>query len=221
MGLQLNSAMTNWPRLNSSSKVPSLEAIRDERCKRDPLYWAQRWTKTENPHYLQQGLEYKAPFPDKPYFKPVFQYLKTETRLFIPKSREMLTSWSVMIYAANRAQWWQAEVVVQTDSEEKAKELVGYARCLYENQPEWLRKRHALSGQSSSLNIEWASGGRIFGIPHGEHKLRLYHPTVYVMDEAAFLPEAEQCFNVALPVCKQIIAISSAGPGWFGGQCSQ
>jgi hypothetical protein len=69
--------------------------------------------------------------------------------------------------------------------------------------------------------MEWADGGRIFGIPKGEHKVRMWHPTIYVMDEAAFLPEAEQCYNAAHPVAKQIIAISSAGPGWFGDECSQ
>jgi len=53
------------------------------------------------------------------------------------------------------------------------------------------------------------------------NKIRLYHPTRYVMDEAAFLPEAEQCYNAANPVAQQIIAISSAGPGWFGDQCTR
>jgi hypothetical protein len=31
------------------------------------------------------------------------------------------------------------------------------------------------------------------------------HPYGYLMDEAAYLPEAEQCFDVASPVVKQII----------------
>lgn len=139
----------------------------------------------------------------------------------MPKTREMVTSWSVMAYAAHRAQWFKAEVVVQTDSEDKAKELVGYAECLYRNQEPWLKERHPIAGEASQLSIEWRDGGRVFGIPKGEHKIRMYHPTIYVMDEAAFLPEAEQCYNAAHPVAKQIIAISSAGPGWFGDECSQ
>lgn len=125
-----------------------------------------------------------------------------------------------MVYAAHRAQWFKAEVIVQTDSEEKATELVGYANCLYRYQPDWLKARHPLNGQASTLNIEWQSGGRVHGIPKGVNKIRLFHPTIYIMDEAAFLPEAEQCYNAAQPVAKQIIAISSAGPGWFGDECS-
>ncbi len=212
------SATNNLPRGKRVSRL--LEAIRDERCKRDPLYWAQNWTRTENPHYIEQGLEYRERFPRKSYFTVLFKALAENPRIFVPKTREMVTSWSVMAYAANRAQWWKAEVVVQTDSEDKAKELVGYAECLYRNQEPWLKAKHPLAGEASQLSIEWKDGGRVFGIPKGEHKIRMYHPTIYVMDEAAFLPEAEQCFNAAHPVARQIIAISSAGPGWFGDECS-
>lgn len=210
---------------------PALETIRDERCKRDPLYWAQNWTKTENPHYQQQGVSFLAAFPSKEYFPFLFKYLRDKrkiaeragkcSRVLIPKTREMMTSWCVVVYGTHLAQWLQGTVIVQTDSEDKAKELVGYANCLYRNQPEWLKARHPLAKEASSLGIEWKAGGRLFGIPKGENKLRLYHPTLYIMDEAAFLPEAEQCFNAAVPVAKQIIGVSSAGPGWFGDECSQ
>lgn len=199
----------------------TLAAIRDERCKRDPLYWAQHWTKTENPHYIQDGLDFRAAFPDKSYFRLLFSAFAHDDRLFIPKTREMLTSWAVMVWATHRAQWFKAECVVQTESEDKAKQLISYAECLYRNQDDFLKQLHPLGTEASHLNIEWKDGGRVFGIPKGENKIRMYHPTIYVMDEAAFLPEAEQCYNAAHPVARQIIAISSAGPGWFGDQCQQ
>jgi hypothetical protein len=41
-----------------------------------------------------------------------------------------------------------------------------------------------------------------------------------IFDEAAFLPGMEACYNAVNPVAGQIIAISSAGPGFFGDQCS-
>jgi hypothetical protein len=215
-----SSVMNNSPKLNGLLSRPTLETIRDERCKRSPLYWAQNWTKTENPHYVEQGVPFTAPFPRKSYFEPLFAALAGNSRIFIPKTREMVTSWSVMVWATYRAQWFKAEVIVQTDSEDKATELVGYAECLYRNQDEFLKLRHPLKSEASSLNIEWADGGRVHGIPKGVNKIRLFHPTLYIMDEAAFLPEAEQCYNAALPVAKQIIAVSSAGPGWFGDECS-
>lgn len=196
------------------------ELIEEAHCSDSALYWAQNWTKTENPKYLEQGLEQFAPFPKKTYFVPLFEALKREKLLFIPKTREMVTSWSCMVHVTHRAQWYNAEVIVQTDSEDKAKRLVSYAECLYRNQEPWMRSRHPLAKEATALAIEWQGGGKVFGIPKGEHKIRMYHPTIYVMDEAAFLPEAEACYNAALPVAGQIIAISSAGPGWFGDECT-
>jgi hypothetical protein len=64
---------------------------------RGPLYWLTRHTKTENPQYEAQGLPFKAPFPSKSYFVPLFDaFLKnmaTRRPLFMPKSRTMMTSW--------------------------------------------------------------------------------------------------------------------------------
>lgn len=125
-----------------------------------------------------------------------------------------------MGWSAQRAQWWKEETIAQTEAEDKAAELVDYVRQLWDNQEEFLKRRHPLAKQST-YEIEWQGGGRVIAIPKGENKIRLYHPSRYVMDEAAFLPEAEACYNAAHPVAKQIIAISSAGPGWFGDQCSR
>lgn len=190
-------------------------------CSEDHLYWLQNCTATENPKHAYQGLPFKGPFPRKSYFVPLFKYFRTEKHLFIPKTREMLTSWCVMGDSAACAQWDRWFIVAQTEAEKKAEELISYVRILYENQPDWLKRRHPLKSEATKTNIEWADGGRVLAIPAGENKIRLFHPTRYVMDEAAFLPEAQQCYEAAFPVAQQIIAISSAGPGWFGVQCSQ
>ena len=197
-----------------------IEDLEDYWCSSDPLFWLQNYTLTENPHYLTQGLPFKSRFPRKPYFVPLFEAFAKWPKLFIPKTREMMTSWCVMGWSAHRGQWYQEETIVQTESEDKAGELVDYVRQLWENQEAFLKQRHPLS-KLSTFEIGWESGGRVISIPKGENKIRLYHPTRYVMDEASFLPEAEACYNAAVPVAKQIIAISSAGPGWFGDQCSR
>jgi hypothetical protein len=191
----------------------------DRRCAEDPLYWAHNHTATENPKWEEQGLPFRAPFPRKSYFEPVFAAFKSDRRLFIAKTREMLTSWCTMIWATSRAQWHKGEVIVQTATEEKAKRLCEYASILYRNQPEWLRARHPLKSDAA-LGLEWEDGGKLFGIPSGDDKVRMYHPSVMIFDEAAFLPGAESCYNAANPVAGQIIAISSAGPGWFADECS-
>ena len=133
----------------------------------------------------------------------------------------MVTSWSAMAWATHQAQWYRAFVIVQTMKEDKAAELIGYSACLYRNQRDWMQAFHPLK-QQSQTEMVWQHGGRILGIPQGEHQIRTYHPGIYIQDESAFLPEAERCYNAAKASSPhvQIICVSSAGPGWFGDECS-
>jgi hypothetical protein len=221
----------------SDAEKGELEAILlDDLCSQPtssfssgPLLWLTSLTATENPKAAQQGLAFKAPFPKDTYFLEVFKaFLGIEPytfpdpkapRAFIHKSREMLTSWSMMAYAAWRAQWHQWEVIVQTETELKCKELIDYAAQLFRNQEPWLQQRHPLKTENT-LEREFANGGKLTAIPSGEDKIRLYHPTLYVLDEAAFLPAAQACYDNGNPVAYQVVGISSAGnQSWFDIEC--
>jgi hypothetical protein len=98
--------------------------------------------------------------------------------------------------------------------------VVEYANILYRNQPDWLKARHPLKAESA-LAMESESGRKIFGIPSGEDAVRRFHPTIMIFDEAAFLPGIESSYNAVNPVARQVIAISSAGPGFFADQCER
>src|SRR5437870_11550317 len=77
-----------------------------------PLYWLTNLTRTENPQHEAQGLPFKAPFPKKSYLAVLFnEFLARYSRLLVPKSRTMLTSWSAVGYAAWAAQWHGEETV--------------------------------------------------------------------------------------------------------------
>jgi hypothetical protein len=199
----------------------------DERCSRatasfdeGPLHWLTAHTKTENPNYEAMKLPYKHPFPQKSYFLPLFQAFLDSNRLFIPKSREMMTSWCAVGYALWRAQWFHWDCIFQTASAAKVAELVDYAGQLYRNQNESLKAKHPLARREPTVTeLSFAAGGRILAIPSGEDKIRLYHPTLLILDEAAFLAECEACYNTAHPVVRQLIAVSTAAPGFFANQC--
>src|SRR5690349_7490047 len=77
----------------------------EKQCQESSLFWLQNYTATENPKHKEQGLAYRAPFPRKSYFNPLFQAFNAQSRLFVPKTREMLTSWCVMGDSAHKAQW--------------------------------------------------------------------------------------------------------------------
>jgi len=139
--------------------------------------------------------------------------------VFIPKTREMMTSWLVMGYIASEAQWFeQVQWVVQSQKETKSFELVDYARQLYRYQEPWMKARVKIV-EDSAGHIRLSNGSEIIGIPAGESQIRSYHPTGYLMDEASHLPEAQQCYGVALPVARKIIGISSVAPGWWAQEC--
>ncbi len=67
--------------------------------------------------------------------------------------------------------------------------------------------------------MSWKNGSIIQGVPKGADQVRQYHPTVFAVDEAAHVDEFKESYAAADPVCPKIIAVSSAGPGWFGLMC--
>lgn len=178
-------------------------------------------TQTENPQFEAQGLPFKAPFPKKQYFVPLFEeFLKRWKQLFIPKSRTMMTSWAAMGFGFWAAQWLKEETVVQTLSEDRAVHLTDYVRQLYDNQEPWLKQRHPLA-KHNQFTFSWAGGGEVSAIPSGADKIRAFHPTTYIQDESAFMPEGEAALGAVMPTGANIICISSAAPGWFGDQCQR
>jgi hypothetical protein len=201
--------------------------LKDARCAEEvasfeagPLYWLTNHTKTENPQYEDMGVPFLAPFPTKSYFVPLFEaFMKKSRQLYICKSRSLMTSWSAAGYAAWLAQYRQQEVLIQCQSQEKAEHIVDYVHQLWQNQEPWLKERHPLE-RASMLTVQWKGGGEVAGIPTGSDKVRAYHASLYILDEASFVPEGEECINAVLPSGARVIAISTASPGWFAEACT-
>jgi len=184
----------------------------------DPLIWLQKYTRTRDSHWREAGADSPyRPFPDKAYFRPIVEIFQKEPVLFIEKSRDMMVSWlGVGLFTHAAMTNPGIEVLFQSQKEEKAFELVEYAKVLYHQQDEVLRKAFPLKSRIQAQgSIEFAHGSRIIGIPGGGDQIRSYHPWGLFQDEAAFMPEAGDAYDNAVPVCKKILVVSSAGPGWF------
>ena len=190
----------------------------------DPLLWMQHHTKTKDSHWREAGAESPyRPVPDKPYFRPLTSWFQQEPVLFIEKSRDMMISWLCVGLFTHAAMTNDGiEILFQSQKEEKAKELVEYAKCLYEQQDPEIKKAFPLAkGRKAMIDgeLHFANGSRIIGIPGGGDQIRSYHPWGLLQDEASFMPEAGKAYDHAVPVCKKIVVVSSAGPGWFAEQC--
>jgi hypothetical protein len=143
----------------------------------------------------------------------------------------MLASWSVVGYAVWLCQFHPRQrVIIQGQKIDKVTELIkgkgnpGYARTLIERQTPWLRQRFPLLydiEEMSQTLLSWQNGSTLQGVPSGADQIRQYHPSVLIVDEAAFLDDFEQSYAAADPVAAQIIAVSSAAAGYFGDVCTQ
>jgi hypothetical protein len=184
-----------------------------------PLLWLTRYTKTENPQYEEQGVPFLAGFPRKSYFVQLFEaFLARHRQLYIPKSRTMMTSWAAAGFATWSAQWKQEETVIQTMNEDKALHLIDYAGQLIKYQEPGLARLHPIKKQTA-FSIVWEHGGALDAVPGGADAIRSFHPSLFIQDEAAHIPEGEESLNAVIPSQSRIISISTASAGWFGDAC--
>jgi hypothetical protein len=206
-------------RVLAEAKRPQSDA-RLDRAILDPLVWMQHHTCTRDSHWREAGASgpYR-PFPDKPYFRSLVELFEAESVVFIEKSRDLMLSWLCVGHFTHAAMTNQRrEVLFQSQKEDKAAELVDYAKTLYEQQDAGLKQYFPLAKplkDQAALKLEFANGSRIVGIPEGADQIRSFHPWGLLMDEAASQPEAGEAYDAAVPVCQKIIVVSSAGPGWF------
>jgi len=187
----------------------------------DPFTWVTQYTKTKNEHWREEGrpTPYEH-FPPYPYFRNIFDLLDQSHAAWFEKSRDMMLSWACVAYLTLGAMKIPARgVLFQTQKEDKAIQLIEYSKCLYRTQPIWLREAFPLAKpieKQADLELQFANGSYITGLPGGADQIRSYHPWAYLNDESSFQPEAGECFNEALAVVSgKIIFNSSAGPGWY------
>jgi len=209
---------------------------------RGPMYWVRNWTKTKNFHWQKQGLTVEQSiraFPYKPhteatsntdwdYLDWIMHYLLDSFSrgydTYVPKCREMMTSWEAVAYITWSCQFFpNVQAVSQSEKDDKAKGLISYANTLYSNQPDWLKAKFPLKRgeEGTEHKIQWANGSEFIGVPQGERQVASYHPTIYFNDESAHQPAFKATVNIVKPVAKQIICVSSAAMSDFGIECDE
>lgn len=196
-----------------------------------PMWWLRKWTATENEQWLAHNLPPIAPFPYWPHGKGEWDYLDhimnallTSEELYIPKSREMLTSWIVVGYITWFCQFWPGVGwLAQSEKDDKAMGLIRYANSLYRHQPDWMKALHPLKRgeEGTAHEIEWATGSRLVALAQGVRQAASYHPFGYFSDESAHQPAWKESLGVAKQGCKQTISVSSAAPSEFGYVCDE
>jgi len=104
-------------------------------------------TRTRDSHWREAGAARPyIGFPDKPYFRPLIRSFESEPVVFVKKSRDLMLSWLCVGFFTHSAMVNdQREVLFQSQKEDKAAELIDYAKTLYEQQDEPIRRHFPLA----------------------------------------------------------------------------
>lgn len=182
------------------------------------LYWMLAHTRTRDDQDPSQP--YK-PFPDRDYFEALHKVFINHPVMFIEKSRTMMASWwaaaesthYVMTHQPSKAIFWSQD-------EDRSVVLLEYAKVLYGQQDAIFKDIFPLKRvleRQNTTTLEFADGGKIIALPGKDpDKIRSEHPSIVVMDEACFIENGGEAFDVAISSrVPKMIVLSSAAPSWF------
>jgi len=193
------------------------------RCAEEPWYWAvnyvytirkDEFTSDEKPEVLR--------FPPKPHLRYFLHQCFVEPFLTADKSRQMTLSWSMMLYYSHIATFGEhEEIIVQTKKEIDASALVGKAAFMLQGLKPWMRPWSGgvpfSEGKGGKLVVA-ARHNTIRGLPGGAgagDQVRSANPSRYLLDEAGFVDEFEDCRTNAEACCQDIKLITTANAGEF------
>lgn len=196
-----------------------LEAeMKARKAQKDGLYWLQHCTETQDE---QDEVPYK-PFPDKPYFRPIWNLMLDPREQVVNgyKSRTMMGSWLYMGFCAHLAFTRPAtRIIIQSEDETRSLNDIKMVKTLWERSDMLLRKRWELTKplEKQAYNtFELQNNSSFLAMVGDPDKIRSEHPTVVVLDEAAYMLRGEDAYNVAAATrCLKIFCLSSANEGWY------
>ena len=219
----LDSDLCPWITRDILHQIDSDELWQREemsRCSEEPWYWVvnyvytirkDEFTSDEKPEVLR--------FPPKPHLQYFLHQCFTEPFLTADKSRQMTLSWAMMVYYSHIAVFGEhEEIIVQTKKEIDASALVGKAAFILGGLRRWMRPVFTYSEGKGGKLVVPGRHNTIRGLPGGAgagDQVRSANPSRYLLDEAGFVDEFEDCRTNAEACCQDIKLVSTANSGEF------
>jgi len=182
------------------------------------LFWMWNKTKTRDD---QDPIRPYKPFPDREYFLALHKIYLAEPVMFVEKSRTMMASWWAagetvhfcMTHQPSKGIFWSQD-------EDRSVALLDYAKCLYGQQDAIFRDIFPLKrpmDRQNTTTLEFSDGGKLIALPGKDpDKIRSEHPSILVIDEACFIENGGEAFDIAISSkVPKVIVVSSAAPSWF------
>ena len=190
------------------------EIIKQEyiKCAKDPIYFGKKYS------YIQHPIRGRILFNLYPFQEKVLNLFSKDDFHLILKSRQLGISTLVslhclwlMIFNKN------VNIVVICTKTETAKNMVNKVKFMYDNLPSWLKTGVV---ENNKLTFKLSNNSQIKAVSAASDSGRSEAVTLLVMDEAAFIPNAEELWGAAYPTLSTgggCIALSTPrGVGnWF------
>jgi hypothetical protein len=184
------------------------------RCKANPAYTVMTHFFTKDEHDASHPVKR---FPRKKYIVRTINELNTNPKIAIPKSRQIMITWTCISYLVYKAIFFRHRLIfLQSKKEEDAAALIDRAKHIYEHMPWWLREAAPTKRPLKKLpfnKLMFLNGSLMWGVPQGSDVLRQYTASIIFGDESAFQEKAEEAYTASKPTTDgggQIILVSSA-----------
>ena len=182
--------------------------------------FATGYVKTEDPQD-EAGVR---DFPNWQYLKDILLSWIKYDKVAVEKSRQVMISWCIALFSV-----WAAafnphrRVMIQSQKEEKAKELIDRVKFIVKMLPSWLLPCTPKFTKSMAEFI-WPDGevSKIWAVPQGPDQAATYNPTIYFGDETALQEHAEAAHRYAAPCLrkgKEILVSTPRGRNFFWKVC--
>lgn len=201
----------------------AVQELERRKCRESPFYFAAHYC------YTLDSDDPACPsklFPDFGYLKNLFTQLHRREDIHIEKSRQMLASWTIMIFFLHQVLFEKNRQMLVVSSKQDnvddggtrstPQSLLGKARYCYSRLPSFLRltskDTEALSFKNLCINNP-AFGSSIKGESSSPNAGRGGNYNYALLDEAAFIPNSESVYASARLACKKGLIICSTPNG--------
>jgi hypothetical protein len=173
----------------------------------------------------EASMEQRAWPKDKAALRDVVSVLDDpdEHLIAIPKSRRMFMSWLLATWCLHKIRYLENVAVLwQSEVESKAAYVI-------DKRMKWVEEHLKIEGMDRKFDQIKTSEGQVGkmtyvltqswvkAVAQGPDVMRVYTPTIVVIDESDFQPQAADALTAALPFAekmgKVILVTSSNGPG--------
>jgi len=200
----------------------AVQELERRRCEKDPFYFATHYCYTLD---SDDGASPRKLFPEYEFLKGIFTALLEREDLHIEKSRQMLVSWTVMIFFLHQILFEDNRQILVVSSKQEnvdngganstPQSLLGKARYCYSNLPKFLRESGGdkiLSFKNLQINNS-INGSAVKGESSSPNAGRGGNFHYALLDEAAFILNSEAVFTSARLACKKGLVICSTPNG--------